>query len=464
MSAASLTCFEKIWQAHVIISDPDGSDLLHIDRHYLTDLSATIGFEDMAARGNSIFDPQRTFVMPDHVIETGDDATAGLLVRDRFIVPLDQASEERGLTHFSRGSGTQGIVHIVGLEQGLSLPGTTIVCGDSHTSTNGAIGAIAFGIGQTEIRHVLATQTIRLRKPQLARITIDGGLAPGVFAKDVVLAVIGRLGADYGREHAIEFAGTAIAGFSIEERATVCNLAVELGARFALVAPDAKASAYVQNLPYAPKGAARDTAMVEWATLVTDPSAAFDKEAHIDATMVTPQVTWGTSPEQVANISASVPSIGGHEAIYDYIGLKPGDQLDEVPIDIVFIGSCTNSRIEDLRAAAAVAQQGSVAPGVRALIVPGSEKVRAQAEAEGLADIFRRAGFEWRLPGCSMCVAINGDVVPPGKRCVSTSNRNFVGRQGHGARTHLASPATAAASALTGRIADPTPYFARPRT
>ena len=451
MSGATL--FDKLWDSHRILKNAEGLELVHIDRSLLTDLSGTIGLEEMEEDGRPVPHPRLHAAMPDHVIPTGpQDTPQQAKLRERFVANLDRLSRKAGIRHFGRGSGRQGIVHVVGLEQGFTLPGVTLVCGDSHTSTHGAVGALAWGIGSTEVKHVLATQTLWMKRPKRARIWLDGSLKKGVFSKDLVLWLIGQLGADYGREHAVEFAGPAIEALSIEARASICNLGVEMGARFALIAPDEKTFAYLKGRTYAPQGDLWEGAVAQWRELKTDADAVFDKEVRLDVSQVTPQITWGISPEQVVPVGGGVPAERTEPAALEYMGLEAGQSLEGLPVDYVFIGSCANSRIEDLRVVADLVRGQKVSDRVTAWVVPGSETVKRQAEEEGLADIFRAAGFEWREPGCSMCNAVNGDLVAPGKRAVSTSNRNFVGRQGPNARTHLASPATAARCALAGMI------------
>ncbi len=451
MSPATL--FDKLWDRHLVTTNDEGLDLIHIDRSLLTDLSGTIGLEEMEQDDSAVACPGLHAAMPDHVIPTGsEDTPQQAKLRARFVVNLDRLSKQTGIRHFARGSGRQGIVHVVGLEQGFTLPGTTLVCGDSHTSTHGAVGALAWGIGSTEVKHVLATQTLWMKRPKRARVWLDGTLQRGVFSKDLILWLIGRLGADYGREHAVEFTGPVIEALSVEARASVCNLGVEMGARFALIAPDDTTFRYLAGRTYAPEPALWEAALEDWRRLKTDPGAQFDKEIYLDASEVTPQITWGISPEQVTNLGGAVPLSGADDGALDYMGLAPGQSLEGLPVDYVFIGSCANSRIEDLRLVADIVRGKRVAERVTAWVVPGSEAVKRAAEDEGLAKIFLAAGFQWREPGCSMCNAVNGDLVAPGKRAVSTSNRNFVGRQGPNARTHLASPATAAACALAGEI------------
>ena len=404
--------------------------------------------------------PELTFATQDHIIatlpgrteETWPDAAP-------YVRALRQNAAENGIRLFDIDDPAQGIVHVIAPELGLALPGLTLVCGDSHTCTVGGLGALAFGIGTSEIEHVLATQTLALARPKEMRITLDGSLGPGVSAKDVILHVIGRLGAAAGVGHAVEFAGQAVREMPVEQRLTLCNMGIEFSARFAMVAPDATVAAWLKGRPWAPAGADWDAALAQWETLHSDPDAVFDREERIDATQIAPQITWGTSPEHSIGINGRVPEPGGARAAamaraLDYMGLAPGMALEGLEVGSVFIGSCTNARLADLRAAGAVLRGRRVADGVRAMVVPGSRSVKRAAEAEGLDALFRDAGFEWREAGCSMCAAVNGDLVAPGTRCVATSNRNFENRQGRGARTHLASPAMAAAAAVTGRLTD----------
>jgi 3-isopropylmalate/(R)-2-methylmalate dehydratase large subunit len=468
--AAPATLFDKIWSSHAILVHPDGATLLHIDRHFVHDGSGN-AFRMLKEKGLAVRRPDRTFATPDHYVSTvSHDLTSINEPHRRGVVEDLQANAKAaGLTLFGLADQRQGIVHVVGPEQGLSQPGMIMVCGDSHTATHGALGALAFGVGASEVAHVLATQTLWQRKPKNMRVVVDGTLAHGVHAKDVILAFIARIGAAGGVGHVIEYAGSTIRALGIEGRLTICNMSIEAGARAGMVAPDDTTFAYLHGRPYAPKGADWDTALAHWRSLPSDADAHFDHEIHLDAAEIAPMVTWGTSPEAAAPITARVPDPASApdaarrdsmQRALAYMGLRPGMPLTEIAIDRVFIGSCTNSRIEDLRIAAKVLDgRRAVIP---AMVVPGSGLVKAQAEAEGLDAIFRRAGFEWREAGCSMCVGMNGDLVAPGERCASTSNRNFVGRQGKGARTHLVSPAMAAAAAIVGRLTDVRQFLTRP--
>ena len=458
------TMFNKIWAEHAIADLGGGLTLLNVDRHLIHDLVAGPAFDRLEARGLSVRNPERTFAMPDHVVTSQPDRPARLdHVASKLLDGMRRGSRETGVRLFDIGEDGQGIVHVVGPELGLTLPGSLIVCGDSHSCTHGGLGALSFGIGTTEVVHVLATQTIRQHKPKVMRITYTGTPARAVTAKDIILFTIARLGTKAGTGHAVEYAGPAIAALDIEERLTLCNLSIELGAKIGMVAPDERSFAYLAGRPFAPKGALFDAAVAHWRTLVTDEGAHFDTEHHIDIGEIIPQVSWGTSPEDVIAIDGRVPDPATEadparrqrmvEAL-DYMGLAAGQPLAGTPIDRVFIGSCANGRLSDLRAAARIAAGGKVAPHVRAWVVPGSRRVQQAAEAEGLDRIFRDAGFEWREPGCSLCLSTANEQLQPGERSVSTTNRNFVGRQGLGARTHLASPATAAASALAGAICD----------
>lgn len=459
------TMLDKIWDAHVVRDLGDGWALLHIDRHVLHDLSGPIALDQLHARGLSVRNPDLIFATPDHAVSSMPGRT-GLTYAPggRLWQRLRNDTARENIRFFDIGERGQGIVHVMAPEMGIALPGTTLICGDSHTCTNGGVGALAFGVGQSESMHALATQTLRMRRPAPMRVHIDSRLGRGVTAKDLALHVMRVLGTSGGLEYAIEFSGEAVHALDIEGRLTLCNLAVEMGARSGLVAPDDQLFDYLENKPFSPKGPDWDAAVAYWRELVSDADAIFDRDIAIDAERVAPMVSWGTAPDQAVPIDGTVPDpsgasdAGSREQIQlalDYMGLLPGQRVDSLKIDWVFIGSCSNSRLPDLRAAASIVRGRHVAENVRAWVVPGSRDVKCAAEAEGLDQIFLQAGFEWREPGCSMCVAANGEAVPPGARCVSTSNRNFVGRQGPRARTHLASPATAAASAIVGRIADP---------
>jgi 3-isopropylmalate/(R)-2-methylmalate dehydratase large subunit len=457
MSSRPQTLFDRIWAAHVVHERDDGQTLLYVDKHLLHDGSAN-AFEFLKKRGLKPRAPERCFATPDHYVPTDTRDPASM--RDPEKVAMSDAlarnSAAAGILFFGLDDARQGIAHVVAPEQGISQPGMLIVCSDSHTSTHGAVGALAFGVGATEASHVLATQTIWQRRPKALRVTIDGRVAPGVYAKDLILALIAKIGAGGAAGHAIEYAGEAIRGLSMEGRFTVCNMSIEAGARAGMVAPDDTTFEYLAGRPFAPKGAEWNRMLGLWRALPTDRGAQFDREVSLDASRIEPMVTWGTSPEDALPISGRVPDPRNesmHRSL-DYMGLSPGTPLTEVAVDRVFIGSCTNSRIEDLRAAAKIAEGRKVAPRVEAWVVPGSGLVKLQAEAEGLDRIFTAAGFQWRHPGCSMCIGTNGDTVAPGARCASTSNRNFIGRQGPGARTHLMSPAMAAAAAVTGRLTD----------
>ncbi|RSZ44237.1 MULTISPECIES: 3-isopropylmalate dehydratase large subunit [unclassified Variovorax] len=458
------TLFDKLWDAHVVRELGDGWALLHIDRHLLHDLSGPPALAEVAARGLPLHDPALVFATPDHAASSQPGRLPGTFpLGGRLHGALAKLSADAGVRFYDLGQPGQGIVHVMGPELGIVLPGLTVICGDSHTCTNGGLGALAFGVGSSESTHALATQTLRQQKPKRMRIRCDGMLGAGVTAKDLALHIIGKLGAAAGVGYAIEFAGEAVRALDVESRLTLCNLTVELGARFGLIAPDARTVEWVRGRNFAPAGAAFDEAAAHWLSLASDADAVFDREEAIDATAIAPTITWGTSPEDAIAIDGTVPdpatasddaSRGAIEAALDYMGLAPRTAIAGTPVDWVFIGSCANSRLPDLRAAAEVARGRRVAAGVTAWVVPGSENVKRAAEAEGLREVFEAAGFQWREPGCSMCVAANGEQVPPQARCVSTSNRNFVGRQGPGARTHLASPAMAAAAAVTGRITD----------
>ena len=462
---AGKTLYDKIWDAHLVHTAEDGTSLLYIDRHLVHEVTSPQAFEGLRMAGRTVRAPERTIAVPDHNVPTtqGREDPAQMTEDSRVqVAALDRNAREFGIHYYPVTDVRQGIVHIVGPEQGWTLPGMTVVCGDSHTATHGAFGALAHGIGTSEVEHVLATQTLIQKKSKNMKVEVTGRLQPGVTAKDVTLAIIGATGTAGGTGYVIEYCGEAIEALSMEGRMTVCNMAIEGGARAGLIAPDQKTFDYVKGRPHAPKGAQWEAALAWWRTLRSDDDARWDKVVTLRAEEIEPVVTWGTSPEDVLPISAVVPSpedfaggkVDAARRSLDYMGLTPGTPLKEVPVDAVFIGSCTNGRIEDLRAAAAVLRGRRVKPGMRAMVVPGSGLVRAQAEEEGLAQVFLDAGFEWRLAGCSMCLAMNPDQLKPGERCASTSNRNFEGRQGRGGRTHLVSPAMAAAAAVTGRLTD----------
>jgi 3-isopropylmalate/(R)-2-methylmalate dehydratase large subunit len=465
------TLYDKIWDAHVVADDPNGETILYIDLHLIHEVTTPQAFAGLRAAHRPVRRPDLTLAVADHNVPTegqakGIDAVADEEARLQ-LQTLARNVKDNGIEFFAMGDVRNGIVHVVGPEQGRTQPGMTIVCGDSHTSTHGAFGALAHGIGTSEVEHVLATQTLRQRKSKNMRVWFDGAPAPGVGAKDYALALIGKIGTSGGTGYVIEYAGEAISALTMEERMTLCNLTIEGGARAGLIAPDETTFAYVAGRPAAPKGAAYEMALSYWKGFHSDPDARFDREERIDVAALKPMVTWGTSPEDVVAVDGRAPDpadFDGDKAAQvrralDYMGLEPGQPITEARIDRVFIGSCTNSRIEDLRAAAAIAQKAldagrKVAAHVSAMVVPGSGLVKEQAEAEGLDEIFRAAGFDWREPGCSMCLAMNPDKLLLGERCASTSNRNFEGRQGRGGRTHLMSPAMAAAAAIAGHIAD----------
>ncbi len=465
------TLYEKIWDAHVVARQGDGTCLIYIDRHLVHEVTSPQAFEGLRAAGRRVRRPDLTLAVADHNVPTtrrtdanGDRLPVADPASAAQLAALDANARAFGVRYIPDGAVAQGIVHVVGPEQGFTLPGTTVVCGDSHTAAHGALGALAFGIGTSEVEHVLATQTLRLAPSKTMEVRVDGALGFGVSAKDLILAIIGRIGAAGGNGHVIEYRGEAIRALGMEGRLTIANMSIEAGARSGLIAPDETTFAYLKGRPMAPAGDDWDRAVAWWRTLATDDGARFDKSVTIDAATIAPTVTWGTSPEDTAPIDGVVPDpdsfadpakrVAAAQSLA-YMGLAPGTPLRDVAIEHVFIGSCTNSRIEDLRAAAAVIGQRRVHGGIKqALVVPGSGLVKRQAEAEGLDRIFTDAGFEWREPGCSMCLAMNPDKVPPGERCASTSNRNFMGRQGPGARTHLLSPAMAAAAAIEGRLAD----------
>ncbi|WP_212522732.1 3-isopropylmalate dehydratase large subunit [Actibacterium sp. MT2.3-13A] len=461
---APKTLYDKIWDAHVAHEAEDGTCLLYIDRHLVHEVTSPQAFEGLRMAGRSVHAPEKTIAVPDHNVPTTPDRVNGITNEESRIQveALDQNAKDFGINYYPVNDIRQGIVHIVGPEQGWTLPGMTVVCGDSHTATHGAFGSLAHGIGTSEVEHVLATQTLIQKKSKNMKVEITGKLRPGVTAKDITLSVIGATGTAGGTGYVIEYCGEAIRDLSMEGRMTVCNMAIEGGARAGLIAPDEKTFEYIKGRPHAPKGAELEAALAWWKTLYSDADAHWDKVITLKAEDIAPVVTWGTSPEDVLPITGKVPAPedfegGKVEAVrrsLDYMGLKPGTPLNEIAIDTVFIGSCTNGRIEDLRAAAEILKGKKIKDGIRAMVVPGSGLVRAQAEEEGLADIFIEAGFEWRLAGCSMCLAMNPDQLSPGERCAATSNRNFEGRQGRGGRTHLLSPAMAAAAAVTGHLTD----------
>jgi len=453
----------KIWDQHVIARISEDTDLLHIDRHLLHDLGGSRGLLDLKGRGIKVHSPELTFATPDHAISTAQGRAGTSKIGLELLATLRVETSASGIRLFDIDQPGQGIVHVIGPELGLSLPGCTIVCGDSHTCTHGGLGALAFGIGSSELTHVLATQALIQRRPKTMRVRFEGKLPLGVTAKDLILALIGHVGAAGGTGYAVEYAGSAIRALPIEGRLTICNLSIELGAKIGMVAPDEKTFEFLRGRLYAPQGEMWDSAVSDWRELASDADAVFDREVVIDVEKIIPQVTWGISPEHVIGVDGHIPDPqtidnpakrAAIETALEYMGLKGGTPIAGTPIDWVFIGSCTNSRMSDLRAAAEIARGRKVATGVRAWIVPGSENVKREAIAEGLDKVFLEAGFEWREPGCSMCLAANGETVGLGQRSVSTSNRNFVGRQGPRARTHLASPASAAAAAIAGAIAD----------
>ncbi|MBI1393754.1 MAG: 3-isopropylmalate dehydratase large subunit [Alphaproteobacteria bacterium] len=467
MSEAPATLFEKLWRRHVVRPETDDSPaIVYIDLHLIHEVTSPQAFQALKDRGLKVRRPDRTFATLDHSTPTLPPNADGRLPYaseqgERQVKALIANCEAYGVPLYGLGDPRRGIVHVIGPELGLTQPGKTIVCGDSHTSTHGAFGALAFGIGTTEVGHVLATQCLLIRKPKTLRITFNGRLAPGVSAKDMALAAIAAIGADGGQGKAIEFAGEAVRALSMEGRMTLCNMSIEAGARMGLVAPDEKTLAYVKGRDFAPKGDAWTRAVADWMSLPTDDGASFDDEAAIDASTIRPMVTFGTSPDAAAPVDGAAPATGGRadDAAHAYMRIARGQSFAEIDVDRVFIGSCTNSRLEDLRAAADIFRGRRVSDRVKAMVVPGSESVRRDAEAEGLHEVFLAAGAEWRQPGCSMCIAMNGDKGAPGELVVSTSNRNFVGRQGERVRTVLASPATAAAAAIAGRLVDPRQYL-----
>jgi 3-isopropylmalate/(R)-2-methylmalate dehydratase large subunit len=462
--SAPKTLFDKIWDAHVVHQQNDGTCLIYIDRHLVHEVTSPQAFEGLRNNGRVVRAPNRTLAVADHNIPTTDRSIGIEDEESRIQVEaLEKNAADFGVPYFAMDDIRQGIVHVIGPEQGFTLPGMTIVCGDSHTATHGAFGALAFGIGTSEVEHVLATQTLIQKPAKNMRITVDGNLADGVTAKDVILAIIGKIGTAGGTGHVMEFAGSVIRGLSMEGRMTVCNMAIEAGARAGMIAPDQVTYDYLADRPMTPKGENWDSAVAYWQTLPSDTGASYDTEITLLAEEIAPTVTWGTSPEEALAITESVPNPEQEkdaskrskmERAIAYMGLTPGQRLTDIKVDTVFIGSCTNSRIEDLRAAASLAEGRKVADGMRALVVPGSGLVKEQAEAEGLDKVFIAAGFEWREPGCSMCLAMNADKLTDGERCASTSNRNFEGRQGRGGRTHLVSPQMAVAAALSGHLTD----------
>jgi 3-isopropylmalate/(R)-2-methylmalate dehydratase large subunit len=459
------TLFDKIWDAHLVKEVEDGTAIIYIDRHLVHEVTSPQAFEGLRMAGRKVRSPERTLAVPDHNVPTTADRLT--VIEDEEgrlqLETLKKNVADFGVPYIPIEDIRQGIVHIIGPEQGLTQPGMTVVCGDSHTATHGAFGALAFGIGTSEVEHVLATQTLPMKRPANMRVTVEGALKNGVTAKDLILAIIGKIGTAGGTGHVIEYAGQAVRDLSMESRMTVCNMSIEAGARAGLIAPDETTFEYVKGRPMAPKGGQWEQAVAYWQSLPSDDGATYDKEVTINASDIVPQVTWGTSPEDVAPINGKVPDPAdakdeakkvAMERALDYMGLTPGMAIEEIRVDRVFIGSCTNARIEDLRSAAAITKDRKVADGVVALVVPGSGLVKQQAEEEGLDKIFLDAGWEWREPGCSMCLGMNPDKVGAGERCASTSNRNFEGRQGTGARTHLVSPAMAAAAAVTGHLTD----------
>lgn len=458
------TLYQKVFDAHVVREVEGETPLIYIDRHLVHEVTSPQAFDGLRAMNRQLRRPDLTWATMDHNVSTTtkDIAASGEMARIQMETLADNC-KEFGVRLYDLNHKYQGIVHVMGPELGITLPGTTIVCGDSHTATHGAFGSLAFGIGTSEVEHVMATQTLKQGRAKTMRISVNGKLAEGISAKDVVLAIIGKVGHAGGTGYVVEFAGEAIEGLTMEGRMTVCNMAIELGAKAGMIAPDQTTIDYIRGKEFAPKGEALEQAIAYWQSLKSDEGAHFDAEVVLDAADIAPQVTWGTNPGQVIAVNEPIPAPESFSDLMEqqsarkalaYMDLQPGQKLSDVAIDKVFIGSCTNSRIEDLRAAAAIARGRKVAAGVQALVVPGSEQVKAQAEAEGLDKIFIEAGFEWRLPGCSMCLAMNNDRLQPGERCASTSNRNFEGRQGRAGRTHLVSPAMAAAAAVTGRFAD----------
>ncbi len=459
------TLLDKIWRSHLVRSQAGQPDLLYADRHLVHEVTSPQAFAGLRAAGRQVRRTDLTYAVVDHIVPTDNRAEPlADAVADAQLKALRANCAEFGVALLDTTDPRQGVIHVCMPELGLILPGQTVFCGDSHTATHGAFGALAFGVGTSEVEHLLATQTLPQDRPRTMAVRVGGALGPGVSAKDLILAIIGRLGVAGGTGHVIEYLGKAVTALSMEGRMTMCNMSVECGAKAGMVAPDETTISWLRGRPYAPQGGDFERAAAWWRTLPSDPGSRYDREVSLDATAIGPQVTWGTNPGQVAEITGAAPDPAGLAGeqerasalrALDYMALKPGVPFRDVAVDCVFIGSCTNGRLEDLRAAAAVVGARKVSPGVRALVVPGSGQVKAQAEAEGLDRVFKEAGFEWRLPGCSMCLAMNPDVLEAGERCASTSNRNFEDRQGRGGRTHLVSPASAAAAAVTGRLSDP---------
>jgi 3-isopropylmalate/(R)-2-methylmalate dehydratase large subunit len=466
MSTSPRTLFEKVWQQHLVAEPAGEPTILYIDLQLVHEVTSPQAFEGLRLAGRKLRHPERHIATVDHNVPTTsvhDRLVIADQIADAQIKALRKNCADFGVEFFDTEDSQQGIVHMIGPELGATKPGMTIVCGDSHTSTHGAFGALAFGIGTSEVEHVMATQTLPQSKPKTFRINVEGELPFGVTAKDIILDIIGRIGTDGATGYVVEYAGSAIRALSMEGRMTICNMSIEAGARAGMIAPDEKTFAYLKGRRFSPTGAAWDEAVAHWSSLPTDEGATFDRELTIDATKLAPSVTWGTSPGMVTTIDGLVPTLTdaksdadrkGFERAYEYMDLKPGSKVEDITVDAVFLGSCTNGRIEDLRAAAKIVNGHHVATTVRAMVVPGSQHVKKQAEAEGLDAIFKTAGFEWREPGCSMCLGMNPDILAPGERCASTSNRNFEGRQGRGSRTHLLSPEMAAAAAITGHLTD----------
>lgn len=462
--AAPSTVFDKIWNAHLIERLDDGRDLVFVDRHVLQETTSAVAFAGLKRTGRSVRHPELTIATQDHIISTAPGRDEDSYPGGRELLTLMRANAFASrIKHFGVDDPRQGIVHVIAPELGFALPGSILACGDSHTSTVGGLGALGIGVGTSEVEHVLATQTLALTRPRNMRVRFEGKLGAGITAKDLILRAMGELGVAGGRGCAVEYAGSAIASLPVEARLTICNMSIELGARLGLIAPDEATFAYVKGREFAPTGEAFDRAVASWRRLRSDEGASFERDILIDCATIAPQVTWGTTPEHVAGVGERVPDPAslsdakrreGVTQALNYMGLEPGMPLAGIPIDVAFIGSCTNSRLSDLEAAAQVVKGRKIAPGVRGLVVPGSMSVKREAEARGLHEIFRAAGFEWREAGCSMCVSINDDVVAPGARCIATSNRNFENRQGPRSRTHLASPVTVAAAALAGHITD----------